>query len=52
MAGLTVKAGPALAYMEATIRDVGSSKAYIEAVEKAVSVPSWRDSDAQEQGGR
>lgn len=51
MAGLTIKAGPALAYMEATIRDVGKSSIYIEAVEKATTVPSWRDTEAKEQGG-
>lgn len=43
MAGLTVRAGPALAYMEATIRSVDNPAAYIEAVKTAVTVPSWRD---------
>lgn len=42
-AALTVKAGPALAFMEATIRGVTGPQAYIGAVEKTVPLPSWRD---------
>lgn len=49
MAALTVKAGPALAYMEATIRSVSNPQAYIDSVGNAVSMPSWRD--LQQQAG-
>jgi multicomponent K+:H+ antiporter subunit D len=49
MAGLTIKAGPALAYMEETIRAIDKSKAYIEAVGEATPVPSWRDQKPQDQ---
>lgn len=42
-AALTVKAGPALAFMEATIRGVTGPQAYIGAVDKTVPLPSWRD---------
>lgn len=52
MAGLTIKAGPALAYMEATIHGVDNPQAYIEAVKNAVSVPSWRDTQASDEEGR
>ena len=49
-AALTVKAGPALGYMEATIRGVISPQTYIGVVDKTAPIPSWRDKQPSEKG--
>jgi multicomponent K+:H+ antiporter subunit D len=50
-AALTVKAGPALAYMEATMRSIGNPKVYSEPVQRVVPVQSWRDRTSSDTGG-
>ncbi|CAD7038261.1 monovalent cation/H+ antiporter subunit D [Pseudorhizobium endolithicum] len=49
-AALAVKAGPALAYMEATIRTIEKPSLYSGAVRQVVPVPSWRDSRPTQEG--
>ena len=49
-AALTVKAGPALAYMEATIRGAEKPSLYSGAVRQVVPIPSWRDSQPDPEG--
>ncbi len=42
-ATLAVKAGPALAYTDATVRAIADPQVYIEAVKRVVPRQSWRD---------
>ncbi|MBY5918521.1 monovalent cation/H+ antiporter subunit D [Rhizobium leguminosarum] len=42
-ATLAVKAGPALAYTDATVRTIADPQVYIEAVKRVVPLQSWRD---------
>lgn len=42
-ATLTVRAGPALAYADATVRSIVDPKFYIEAVDRVVPLQSWRN---------
>ena len=42
-ASLAVKAGPALAYTDATVRTIADPQVYIEAVKRVVPRQSWRD---------
>ncbi len=50
-AALTVQAGPALAYMEATMRSIGNPKIYSQPVQQVVPVQSWRDRAPSDTGG-
>ncbi len=50
-ASLTVKAGPALGYMEATIRGLADPKVYSDAVKEITPIPSWRDRISTDTGG-
>ncbi|MBW9116994.1 monovalent cation/H+ antiporter subunit D [Rhizobium cauense] len=50
---LTVQAGPAMQYMDATIRALNKPSLYIDAVKGAASLPGYRDSGtSSETGGK
>ena len=49
-ATLTIKAGPALAYADATVRSIIKPDIYSQGVEKAVPLRSWRDRPSQDKG--
>ena len=49
--GLTIKAGPAMTYMDTTIRTLSNPSAYIDAVRDAYVVQDQSPSDAKADGG-
>ncbi|QFY62893.1 monovalent cation/H+ antiporter subunit D (plasmid) [Rhizobium grahamii] len=49
--GLTVQAGPAMQYMDSTIRTLRKPSVYIDAVSKAVRIPDYKASGAGSETG-
>jgi multicomponent K+:H+ antiporter subunit D len=49
---LTVQAGPAMQYMDTTIRSLSNPRIYIDAVRKAAPIPDYDGAASTEAGGK